>query len=47
VKVKKQVLADIMNGLSAHGLNPENVMVCFIDVPWENWSAGGGRSLHA
>jgi hypothetical protein len=47
VKVKKQVLADIMNGLSAHGLNPENVMVCFIDVPWENWSAGGGRILHA
>jgi phenylpyruvate tautomerase PptA (4-oxalocrotonate tautomerase family) len=47
VKVKRQVLADIMNGLSAHGLNPENVMVCFIDVPWENWSAGGGRILHA
>ncbi len=47
VKVKKQILHDMMQGLSAQGLDPENVMVCFQDVPWENWSAGGGRILHA
>ncbi len=47
VKVKKQILKDMMEGLTRHGLNPENVMVCFQDVPWENWSAGGGRILHA
>jgi phenylpyruvate tautomerase PptA (4-oxalocrotonate tautomerase family) len=47
VKVKKKILQDTMHGLSQHGLNPENVMVVFIDVPWENWSAAGGRVLHA
>jgi phenylpyruvate tautomerase PptA (4-oxalocrotonate tautomerase family) len=47
VKVKKQILHDMMQSLSAQGLEPENVMVCFQDVPWENWSAAGGRILHA
>jgi 5-carboxymethyl-2-hydroxymuconate isomerase len=46
VKVKKKILADIMEGLSSHGLNPEHAMVCFIDVAWENWSPGGGRVPH-
>ena len=47
VKVKKQILLKTMEALSRHGLNPENAMVLFQDVPWENWSAGGGRVLHA
>jgi phenylpyruvate tautomerase PptA (4-oxalocrotonate tautomerase family) len=47
VKVKKQILRNAMEGLSRRGLDPENVMVCFQDVAWENWSAGGGRVLHA
>ena len=47
VKVKRQILKDMMQALANHGLNPENVMVCFQDVPWENWSSGGGRMLHA
>ncbi len=46
VKVKKQILENMMAGLSRTGLDPENVMVCFQDVPWENWSAAGGRILH-
>jgi phenylpyruvate tautomerase PptA (4-oxalocrotonate tautomerase family) len=48
VKVKKKILADILGGLSkGPGLNPENVMVCFKETLWENWSFGGGRLLHA
>jgi phenylpyruvate tautomerase PptA (4-oxalocrotonate tautomerase family) len=48
VKVKKKILADIMGGLSkGPGLNPENVMVCFKETLWENWSFGGGRLIHA
>ena len=48
VKVKKKILADILGGLSkGAGLNPENVMVCFKETSWENWSFGGGRIIHA
>ena len=46
VKVKKAILADLMGQLSGHGLDPENVMVIFQDVPWENWSPAGGRVPH-
>jgi phenylpyruvate tautomerase PptA (4-oxalocrotonate tautomerase family) len=47
VKVKKQILAHLMAGLSkAPGLNPENVMVCFKETVWENWAFGGGRLIH-
>ena len=47
VKVKRQLLHNLMAGLSALGHNPEHVMVVFQDEPWENWSAAGGRMLHA
>lgn len=48
VKVKKKLLVDILGGLSQEpGLNPENVMVCFKETLWENWSFGGGRFIHA
>jgi phenylpyruvate tautomerase PptA (4-oxalocrotonate tautomerase family) len=46
VKVKKKLLADLMAGLTRLGLDPENVMVCFKETNWENWSFGGGRLLH-
>lgn len=47
VKVKKKILADIIEGVSqAPGLNPEHVMVCFNETRWENWSFGGGRLIH-
>jgi phenylpyruvate tautomerase PptA (4-oxalocrotonate tautomerase family) len=46
VKVKKKILADIITSLSQAGLNPENIMVCFKETSWENWSFGGGRILH-
>ena len=47
VKVKKQLVAGIVDGLSATGFDPENLMVCLQDVAWENWSPAGGRFPHA
>jgi phenylpyruvate tautomerase PptA (4-oxalocrotonate tautomerase family) len=46
VKVKKKLLEQLMRTLSQAGLNPENVMVCFKETTWENWSFGGGRLIH-
>jgi phenylpyruvate tautomerase PptA (4-oxalocrotonate tautomerase family) len=46
-KVKKKLLGELMKTLSAAGIDPENVMVCFKETSWENWSFGGGRLLHA
>jgi phenylpyruvate tautomerase PptA (4-oxalocrotonate tautomerase family) len=46
VKVKKKLLQELMNSLSAQGLNPEHVMVCFKETTWENWAFGGGRLIH-
>jgi phenylpyruvate tautomerase PptA (4-oxalocrotonate tautomerase family) len=46
VKIKKKLLDDLMPRLSEQGLNPENVMVCFKETTWENWSFGGGRLIH-
>lgn len=47
VKVKKKILADIVEGISqAPGLDPEQVMVVFKETAWENWSFAGGRQIH-
>ncbi len=46
VKVKKKLLEELMRLLFAGGVNPENVMVCFKETSWENWSFGGGRLIH-
>jgi phenylpyruvate tautomerase PptA (4-oxalocrotonate tautomerase family) len=47
VKIKKKILADIVANLSRDpGLHAENVMVCFKETQWENWSFGGGRQIH-
>ena len=46
VKVKKKLLEDLMGNLARQSLNPENVMVCFKETTWENWSFGGGRLIH-
>jgi phenylpyruvate tautomerase PptA (4-oxalocrotonate tautomerase family) len=44
VKVKKKILADVLGAVSRKpGVNPEGVMVCFVETVWENWSFGGGR----
>jgi phenylpyruvate tautomerase PptA (4-oxalocrotonate tautomerase family) len=46
VKVKKKLLAELMDRLRASGFDPENVMVVFKETNWENWSFAGGRLLH-
>jgi phenylpyruvate tautomerase PptA (4-oxalocrotonate tautomerase family) len=46
VKVKKALLADLMQRLSLQGMDIEQVMVCFKETSWENWSFGGGRLIH-
>ena len=45
-KVKKKLLADLMERLSRAGLDPEHVMVAFKETTWENWSFAGGRLIH-
>jgi phenylpyruvate tautomerase PptA (4-oxalocrotonate tautomerase family) len=47
VKLKKQVLAAIVEHLSKADFDTENVMVVFQDVAWENWSPAGGRVPNA
>ncbi len=47
VKVKKKILSDMLASLAKDpGLNADNVMVCFKETLWENWSFGGGRFIH-
>ena len=46
VKIKKKIVQDIIDALRAAGFDPENVMICFKETTWENWSFGGGRLLH-
>jgi len=46
VKIKKKLLAELMDRLRADGFDPENVMVAFKETTWENWSFAGGRLLH-
>lgn len=47
VKVKRKLLADLMAGLAAQDIDTEQVMVCFKETQWENWSFAGGRMAHA
>lgn len=48
VKIKRKVAADIVAALrDAPGLDPEHVMIVFVETQWENWAFGGGRLLHA
>jgi phenylpyruvate tautomerase PptA (4-oxalocrotonate tautomerase family) len=46
LKVKKKIVADVVDALAAKGHDPEHVMIVFQDVPWENLSPGGGRVPH-
>ena len=46
VKVKKKLLEELSAGLSHVGFNMENVMICFKETSWENWSFAGGRLIH-
>lgn len=47
VKVKRQMLAALAEGLRAVDVDPEQVMLVFKETTWENWSFAGTRLLHA
>ena len=47
VKVKRALLADLMQRLAALGIDTEQVMVVLQETAWENWSFAGGRHLYA
>jgi phenylpyruvate tautomerase PptA (4-oxalocrotonate tautomerase family) len=47
VKVKKQMLDQLHKNLSEGGFDPEQLMLVFKEVAWENWSFAGTRTLHA
>jgi hypothetical protein len=46
VKVKKKLLEELMGTLARADIDTENVMVCFKETSWENWSFAGGRLIH-
>jgi hypothetical protein len=46
VKVKKKLLEELVVSLTRSGFDMENVMVCFKETLWENWSFAGGRLIH-
>ena len=46
VKVKRKLLGELMATLANAGFDIENVMVCFKETSWENWSFAGGRLIH-
>ena len=48
VKVKRKVASDVVAALARDpGLDPEQVMIVFVETAWENWAFAGGRLLHA
>jgi hypothetical protein len=47
VKVKKKLLADLMERLAGAGMDAENVMVVLKETSWGNWAFAGGRLMHA
>jgi len=48
VKIKRKLVSGLTAALkTALGLDPEHVMIVFVETAWENWSFGGGRLLHA
>lgn len=47
VAVKRKLLADLVSRLTAVGLDPRNVMVCFKETAWENWAFADGQLIHA
>lgn len=46
VKVKRQLLADLVQRWQALGLDPEQLMLVIKETQWENWSFAGGRQIH-
>jgi 5-carboxymethyl-2-hydroxymuconate isomerase len=46
VKIKRKILADLMENLKNHQISPNDVMVCFKETAWENWAFANGNQIH-
>jgi phenylpyruvate tautomerase PptA (4-oxalocrotonate tautomerase family) len=46
VKVKRKILADLMQQLTAIGVSTHDVMVHFQETAWENWAFANGEQIH-
>jgi phenylpyruvate tautomerase PptA (4-oxalocrotonate tautomerase family) len=46
VQIKRRLLDSLINGVSANGFDPENLMVVFQETMLENWSFAGGRLMN-
>jgi hypothetical protein len=43
VKIKQKILNDMLEYLQASGFSSNDVMVCFKETAWENWSFANGH----
>lgn len=47
VKIKKQIVQQTVSSIQQNlHINPDDIMVVFIETRWENWSFAGGRFIH-
>jgi hypothetical protein len=46
VKIKQKILNNILAHLHAARISSNDVMVCFQETAWENWSFANGHILH-
>lgn len=47
VKVKKKILAGLVEKLKGQGYDPNDIFVVFKETSWENWAFANGELLHA
>lgn len=46
VKIKQKILSDMLEHMQAAGISSNDIMVCFQETAWENWSFANGHILH-
>ena len=46
VKIKQKILNDMVEYFHAAGISSNDIMVCFQETAWENWSFANGHILH-
>lgn len=47
VKVKRKILAGLVEKLKGQGYDPNEIFVVFKETSWENWAFANGEILHA
>lgn len=46
VKIKRKILADLMEELKNKQISTNDIMVCFKETAWENWAFANGKQIH-